>query len=270
MPATRVFAGKDLDEGVLLPIGLGLAAIFTIRAPDKATINEDSAAIIPFDEKSGILVVADGCGGLPQGAKASEAAINAVRSAIKNAQKKGLPLRTAILDGMDKAGKDVIALGTGSATTLAIAEISGDKLRCYHVGDSQIMLIGQRGRLKLQTLSHSPVGYAMEAGLIDEGEALAHAERHLVSNLVGDTAMRIEVGAEQEISPKDTIVIASDGLFDNLRTQEIVDTCRKGELLAISRKLQDICRERMENVEEGKPSKPDDLTFIVYRRRISD
>jgi serine/threonine protein phosphatase PrpC len=68
----------------------------------------------------------------------------------------------------------------------------------------------------------------------------------------------------------DTVIVASDGLFDNLRTPEIVETCRKGQLLAISRTLADTCQERMTKAPApGEPSKPDDLTFIAFRRRVS-
>ena len=49
-------------------------------------------------------------------------------------------------------------LGAGSATTLAVAEVVGQTVRTYHVGDSPIWVFGQRGRLKLQTVPHSPVG----------------------------------------------------------------------------------------------------------------
>jgi serine/threonine protein phosphatase PrpC len=59
--------------------------------------------------------------------------------------------------------------------------------------------------------------------------------------------------------------VASDGLYDNLLEDEIADVCRKGQLLALVRTLAEGCRERMQTGH--KPSKPDDLTFIAYRRR---
>jgi serine/threonine protein phosphatase PrpC len=278
----RLYTGTDLSEGELHPLGLGLAAVYTTRLPDGDDVNEDSCAIIPFDGNSGVLVVADGAGGQPSGEKASELAVQALRSAVRGAAKRlttdgsgprrGDPdlLRAAILDGIDKANRDVINLGIGAGTTLAVAEIRGRKIRTYHVGDSQVMVIGQRGRIKLQTMSHSPVGYAVEAGLVKEHDAIMHEERHLVSNLIGFPSMHIEVGPLLELSDKDTVLIASDGLFDNLHTKEIVETCRKGQLLAISRTLAETCHARMQVAKEGEPSKPDDLTFIAFRRRVAE
>ena len=267
--SARLFSGKDLEEGELHPLGPGLAAIFTRCAPGSTSSNQDSCAIIPYDERSGVLAVADGAGGLPSGAKASEIAINALRAMVRAAVTSGDPLRSAILDGIERANQEVQALGVGAGTTLAVAEIQGPRVRTYHVGDSQIMVIGQRGKIKLHTMSHSPVGYGVEAGLIKERDAILHEERHLVSNLVGLPTMHIEVGPVVELNAMDTVLIASDGLFDNLRTAEIVETCRKGQLLAICRSLADHCQERMTILRDGAPSKPDDLTFIAFRRRVT-
>jgi serine/threonine protein phosphatase PrpC len=94
-------------------------------------------------------------------------------------------VRTAILDALDEANRAIISLGIGAGTTVAIAEIEEDRIRGYHVGDSAILAVGQRGRVKLRTLCHAPTAYAVESGLLDEAEALHHADRHLVSNVVG-------------------------------------------------------------------------------------
>jgi serine/threonine protein phosphatase PrpC len=267
--AARLFSGKDLADGELHPLGPGLAAIFTHRCPDADATNQDSCAIIPYDERSGVLAVADGAGGLPAGARASELAIQSLRSTVRAAAKRGEPLREAILDGIERAHQEVVDLGVGAGTTLAVAEIQGPRVRTYHVGDSQIMIIGQKGKIKLQTMSHSPVGYGVEAGLIREEDALLHAERHLVSNLVGQPKMHIEMGPVVELNAMDTLLLASDGLFDNLHTEEIVELCRKGQLLAITSSLAEHCRERMTVTRDGVPSKPDDLTLITYRRRVT-
>ena len=265
----RLYRGRDLVDGELHPLGIGMAAVYTARRPEDDAVNEDACAIIPFDERSGVLVVADGAGGLPSGEKASEIAIDTLRSTLAAANARGDKLRTAILDGIEHANTKVQALGVGAATTIAIAEVQDKKIRPYHVGDSQIMVIGQRGKIKLFTKSHSPVGYGVEAGLIHEQEALLHEERHLVSNLVGMATMHIEIGPMIELTAKDTLLIASDGLFDNLLADEITEICRKGQLLALSHALAESCHRRMATTADGMPSKPDDLTFVAFRRRVT-
>ncbi len=125
--------------------------------------------------------------------------------------------------------------------------------------------MGQRGKVKLQTVSHSPVGYAVESGLIDQDEAMHHADRHLISNMVGSADMRIEVGPKRRLSPRDTLLLATDGLFDNLLAAEIVEYVRKGSLAHAADVLLATSRQRMAQPENGHPSKPDDLTFVMFR-----
>jgi serine/threonine protein phosphatase PrpC len=109
------------------------------------------------------------------------------------------------------------------------------------------------------------VGYAVEAGLLDEAEAMHHEDRHLVSNMLGSPDMRIDVGSTIELADRDTLILASDGLFDNLHIEEIVQRIRKGPLGKVAAELVDDCRRRMEGVDAQQPCKPDDLTFVAFR-----
>jgi serine/threonine protein phosphatase PrpC len=175
-------------------------------------------------------------------------------------------LRTVILDAIESANRAVVDLGTGVATTLAVVEINAGSVRPYHVGDSMILVVGQRGRIKLQTVSHSPVGFAVEAGVLDEREAMHHQDRHLVSNVVGAPNMRIEVGSALPLAARDTVLLASDGLSDNLHTREIADRIRVGRLGVAADRLAREARRRMGTPASGEPSKPDDLTVVGFRR----
>ena len=156
-------------------------------------------------------------------------------------------------------------MNLGACTTMSVVEVSGRTARAYHVGDSMILLISQRGRLKHQTVCHSPVGFALEAGIIDEFEAMIHEERHLVSNVLGHKDMRIEVGSPLHLAKRDTLLAATDGLFDNLLLDEIIELTRKGSLGKAARNMADIARERMMDEFGSMPSKPDDMTFVLYR-----
>ena len=71
-----------------------------------------------------------------------------------------------------------------------------------------------------------------------------------------------------EMAPRDTVVVASDGLFDNLYIGEIVDLVRTGPLAQAGTRLLELCRERMVSIDINHPHKPDDLAFVVYRRGL--
>lgn len=221
---------------------------------------------MPYSDDAGVLVIADGLGGLPGGDTASRTAINALSSTVTNATKSQLPLRDAILDGIEKANRQILNKSSGAATTLAAIEIQSNSIRPYHVGDSMIMLCGQRGKVKLQSIAHSPVGYAVESGLLDENEAIHHEERHLISNVVGSSDMSIEIGTLRKLAPRDTLIVASDGLFDNLYLTEIIDIIRTGKLTTSANSLIELTLERMQHPKADSPCHPDDLTFILFRR----
>ncbi len=254
-----------MDEPVIVPMGGGHAAFFSSRAPDVELPNEDSAALLPVDRGSCVLAVADGLGGAVGGAQASEAAVRSLADALAPDARGGGLLRTAILNGFETANRTVRELGLGAGTTLAVAEVQEDVVRPYHAGDSPILVVGQRGKIKLQTVDHSPVGFAVEAGLLDAEAALHHQDRHIISNFVGGADLRIEMGSGLHLSARDTLCLASDGLADNLATDEIVACICDGSLAQAAHGLASLALQRMLAPSPGAPSKPDDLTFVLYR-----
>lgn len=261
-----VFAARDLDAPEVFEFAGARAVLYTRRSPDKDTANEDCVALVPYSARAGILVVADGVGGMPSGEQASRLAVDALVGAVRRAADEGYALREAILNGIEQANRTVMERASGGATTLAVVEIDGSTIRSYHIGDSMILVTGQRGRIKQQTVSHSPVGYAVESGLLDEAEAVHHEERHLVSNVIGTPEMRIEIGPHLHLAPRDTVVVASDGLFDNFYVDEIVGRVRIGPLAEAAVRLADDARARMEQADADYPSKSDDMSFVLFRR----
>ena len=243
-----------------LPFLQGQVALFSVQAPGKTTGNEDAAALISIDDRNGLIVVADGLGGHADGALASRMVIDELVEATRHAAAGGGGLREAVLQGIDTANQAIIALGNGAATTLAVTEISAAGMRTYHVGDSSILVTGQRGLLKHQTIQHSPIGHAVESGLLDEAGAMQSEERHLVSNVVGSPDMRVELGPLRSLATYDTVVVASDGLADNLMIDAIIGHVRKGPLQRAAGNLMSACLEAMQG-----GGHPDDLTVVLYR-----
>jgi len=257
----------NMEEPDCFDVATGRVGVFSARSPEpNRERNEDAAAVFGIDERRAVLVLADGVGGIRGGDVAAATAIQEMDRALRKGLREEQSLRTCIIDGFENANRAVIDSGLGSATTLAVLEVDGETIRSYHAGDSPVIAVGQRGRLKLETVAHSPVGYAVESGVIDEREAMNHHERHVVSNVVGDAEMRIEVGTSLPMARRDTVILASDGLSDNLHTREIIQRIRVGPLAKVMERLMSEARKRMQEPGAGKPSKPDDLTFIVFRR----
>ena len=261
-----VLDGAFEPDQVEVNVAGGSAVAWTRKDPRKESENEDTAAIIPYGSGAAVLVIADGAGGLPAGKRASLTAVTTLAASLQAAMDKTMLLRTAILNGIEAANEAVLGLANGSATTMTVITIEGLVARSYQIGDSEALVVGQRGLIKLQTTAHSPTGFAVEAGFLDQREALHHEERHLVSNFLGTSDMRIDVGAGVELQPRDTVLLASDGLTDNVHLDEIIEHARAGRLKESARSVVELATARMETRQPGQPSKPDDLSLILFRK----
>ena len=255
---------EDAAERVAAVRG-GEVFAYSARCPGKARANEDGAAVLSCGDAV-LLVVADGLGGQPGADQASGIAIRALAAAAERVAAGELAVRDAVMSALEDANRRILDLEMGAGTTIALAEVSGGAVRAYHVGDSSVLLSSRLGEVRLVTIPHSPIGYALAAGLLDEEEALHHPDRHIISNMVGSREMRVEVGSPVALEEGDTLVVASDGVTDNLRLGELVELARGGSLERAGRAVVEASRARMDDPEAADaPSKPDDPTCLLYR-----
>lgn len=253
MDSPEVFVGENRTRNVV---------VYSRTCPGKTEPNDDSAVVIELPDGAIVMAVADGVGGAPLGYKASAIAVQCLAESLQR-RVDGSDLRPAILDGIEHANAEILDMGAGAATTISIVEVQNRIARGYQVGDSMAMIVGQRGFVKWRSTSHSPVGYLIESGAIEEAEAMSHDDRHIVSNLVGSREMHIEVGPAIALAARDTIVIASDGLFDNLQLGEIASLARIGKPIERMNALIGLANRRMRYEEADLPGKPDDLAVVL-------
>jgi serine/threonine protein phosphatase PrpC len=257
------YTAEDFETPRVLPFLDGEIAVFTAPRPGRARPNEDAALHLALAPNRGVLAVADGAGGEPAGRRAASVALQEILSRFGGDDLASQ--REAVLSGFDRANRAVIDLGVGACTTLALVSLIDRSIRSFHAGDSLVLVVGQRGKRKLATIAHSPVGYAVQAGLIDEEEALVHEDLHVVSNMIGVAEMRVEMSARLRLAPRDTLLVASDGVGDNLSPDEIGELIRKGPLGKAALRLAAAVAERMRSTDPATPGKPDDVTFVLYR-----
>lgn len=251
LPLRLTAAALDLPIVVATPYGQ--VAAFSAPRPGGGD-NEDAA----LADARGLLAVIDGVGGGPGGQEAARLAVAALARIEGDSPGAG-----EVVAALDRAHAAIREQAPGAMATAVAALVGDGAVRAFAVGDAQAWIIGGRGKIKYRSLQHGPVGFAEEAGLIDEAEALSHEDRHLITNALGDETMRIEVGPELRLAVRDTILLASDGLFDNLFAEEIVERMRSGPLGDGVAALVALARERMAG--GGSPSKPDDLTIVACR-----
>lgn len=276
---TQVFVELDHERPERLAPLHGEAVLFSSKAYDKTTGNEDAALFCELPGPVTVLAVADGVGGLPAGAEAAATAVGAVRRAIERAadrvadravhrgdyRSEGDTLRSAIFDAFEDANAKLLEKGVGAATTLVVVEVRDGLARAYHAGDSGALLVGQRGRVRFETIPHSPVGYGVAAGMLEPSQTHHHEERHLLSNCVGSRDMRVEVGAPVRMSARDTLLLATDGVLENVERRVLIDQIRSGPLIQAATDLQARLRLTMAGVDPKLPAHPDDATALLFR-----
>jgi len=248
-------------------LGAGRACVFSARCPTREqTPNQDAAAVVGIDRRRSLLIVADGMGGGRVGDQASRIAVQSLVTAADDLPPAGDTTALGpLVAAIETAHRQISEMGVGAATTVALVLIDGRTARPCHVGDSAVLVTGQRGKLKYRTTAHSPVGFAEAAGMIDADEAMHHDDRHLVSNMMGLSDMSIELGPRVDLAACDTVILGTDGLFDNLTVDEIVERSRRGPLDKAAQRLAADASARMTQSDPQLPGKPDDLTFILFR-----
>ncbi|BAU57225.1 protein phosphatase 2C-like [Halorhodospira halochloris] len=193
--------------------------------------NEDR---IDWDKEAGVVVLADGLGGLPFG---DEAARLAVESVINIAQAHHGADHTWLESGGEPA--DLIHLANravlsyterdrryeGMGTTLALLCTAPDEVAIAHVGDSRIYLL-RNNQLKLLTTDHTPVQRALSNGEISEDEAKFSPERNVLERALG-AVTHAEPDVERlPREPGDIFLLCSDGLTAHLDDTEIEEVLK--------------------------------------------
>jgi serine/threonine protein phosphatase PrpC len=223
--------------------------------------NEDDFLISP----DGVLVVADGLGGLPAGEVASETAVATAALALAGKVDRALDASTA--EGLlrsafvtanravtDRAAHDRSC--TGMATTLVIALVLESSLTVAHVGDVRAYRLG-RERLDRLTDDHTRAWERVVSGEISEQAAKRSPYRNALTRVLGCGDVEPSVRTV-ELAVGDVVLLCSDGLWDPVEESRIEDILRNRAADAPSRAtaLADAA------LAAGGP---DNITAVVYQ-----
>ncbi|MCB0365337.1 MAG: protein phosphatase 2C domain-containing protein [Bdellovibrionaceae bacterium] len=260
----RIVLNENLEELESFHGGWLEGVIHSSRCPGDKVENEDSVGLMIFEDFA-LAVVSDGLGGHKGGAAASKLAVGTLNQAAlhwrKQDPKERIERREMILQAIESAHAEIKAMGIGAGTTISVAEVTSSWVRFYSLGDSFGLLMGGMGTLKFKNVEHSPVGYCLEAGAITEDDVIGHPASGVVLNALGIDPIRMEISQELELAKRDHILLASDGLTDNLKHSVICEDLRRGSMEEKMAKLVDGAHLQMSK-DKGKP---DDLTMVLIR-----
>lgn len=259
--AARV--GPRIEE-----LSAGQVAYLSFCHPGRA-LNQDALALLDRGDGRAVLAIADGMGGHRDGEKAARLAIESLAEKVMHSGEGLESLEDVIRQGFLAGHRRIAALGTDAGTTLVAVEVSESSLQSTHCGDSFAAVVGRQGHLKSRTLDHSPTAYACDAGVLAEQEALTHPDRHLILTALGHEGLRLDVGPRIVLARSDTVLLASDGLSDNLLSEEYLNLARRGSLEEAAQGLLQRTQATM-GKERAAIAKPDDLSLILFRPRRAE
>jgi serine/threonine protein phosphatase PrpC len=180
-----------------------------------------------------LLIVADGMGGHAGGKEASSVGIRVASGVIVRevllpmlnsspAEVTSRPIQEILSEATNSANEAVSRIEADAGTTLTAALIVGHSAYLAHVGDSRAYYLDQ-GELHQITQDHSLVNRLVQLGQISSQEAQSHPQRNFLYRAVGQ-GPELEIDTYlQRLTKGSYLVLCSDGLWNQVTEQEIVD-----------------------------------------------
>lgn len=225
-----------------------------LKKKESQGLNEDVLFFSGVEQKF-IMGVSDGAGGHPKGQMAAKTVSEEIIKIFDS--EKFEPI-----EAIEKVNDKVIDLKVGAKCTFAFATIENHFFRCHSVGDSEIVYWNSNGNEVFSNVPHSSVGYQIKAGSLDQEESLDDPERHYVMNLMGDESVRIDSSSKISMKKGHTVLIGTDGIFDNISHGALKEIVAKGNFEKSFEDISNLCSTQ----DESTWKKDDDIAFLLIRK----
>lgn len=199
---------------------------------DEGLVRKHNEDTIFWDSEIGLVTLADGMGGHNAGEVASDIAVSSITQSLSvHSQNNTISLdviNKTIVDANNKINLHAKNHPecSGMGTTIVTALFQEQSVFLASVGDSRIYRFRQ-GELKQLTTDHSLIQEMIDNGYMSEEEALASANRNLITRALGiDKTVEVDV-AEHKIIQDDIYLLCSDGLSDMVEDKDIFATLVK-------------------------------------------
>lgn len=245
-------------------------------------VNEDRYMFAEYglmnDEKLTLLVVADGMGGLSDGAVASHYAIKGFMQSIYEnilelylesdnenfsltyyADELKKMVVTAIIEA-NKAVCDNAEPFVETGTTLSVVAILGGLAIVANTGDSPVYFYrSETGEFSIVSKLHTVAEQDADVGVYERYSDEYYANDHIIYKSLGNQEQLQEedvyVKVVGYLQSGDIFLIGSDGAFGRMREQEILDIVQQEKETLVLRAL----------FEQARKDKDDDQTAILYK-----
>lgn len=223
--------------------------------------NEDRVVAVP---NAGFFVVIDGVGGQGSGDKAAEILAKSFATNQNVAE--------ATKDASNKMAREVQeqSLDERSGAAFVSAKLhrtdASMELEYHYAGDCSLMVFHADGRISV-----GKVDSWTDRFQVPEDEALYHPKRNVILNSVDAKQPKIK-SDRITVNQADRVILASDGISDNLTPEEIRQLTKNLSPQQAIKKLDQITSQRMQNWYQNNPSfdrdnVPTNPQALAYRKQ---
>lgn len=216
-----------------------IATYSTIGLSKNRLQNEDNYVIrqkLSRTEDTFILAaIADGMGGMAEGEKASQLAINRLLNTPLPELTDAKQRENWLIWLVEKANEAISENLHSGGSTLSLIAAFGQELQIAHVGDSRIYIIRKNILCQLSE-DHSMVAMLLNSSQISYEESVKHPDRNILIKSLGSKPC-LSDGYVQTLScfnsevflpleDGDIILLCSDGIWDLISFEEFVESFR--------------------------------------------
>lgn len=222
------------------PTSIGL---YTSKGP--RSNNEDSAIAKSYEEHEGnarflcLCAVADGMGGHNAGEIASGTTVRMLSQKFEERTESRVfkdngEIAEMLCEIVQEINRDIFHMGKsapsykGMGNTLTFFTVYEGVLSLAHVGDSRAYLIRSSSATQI-TEDHTLVESMVRKKMISREEASSRPDRNIILRALGISS-ELEVDSLSiEIEPGDLIILCTDGLYESVSDERIVECCLENE-----------------------------------------
>jgi len=225
--------------------------------------NEDNWNIILDKEGNPVgFIIADGMGGHFAGEEASRIAVEEISSMVLDCVAQNPTPETiqkVLTDRILEINNKIMQFsndklgGLESGTTLSVGVVSNNCLYIAHIGDSRVYCIRDNKIIRL-TQDHSYVAELIKDGIISSDEAVNHPNRNRLTRALGFKENFMPDFYTFPILPGDVYVFCTDGLYEDVDDQKILDVVNTEPRQTVAKRLVEMAKEHGGN---------DNITVIV-------
>jgi serine/threonine protein phosphatase PrpC len=207
---------------------------------DTGRVRERNEDYVWVDEQAGVFIVADGLGGHQAGDVASRLAATTVGETVAagigsaNERFSTAAVRELMTDAIETANGKVRAAASKAGqelhmgTVIVVALVRPPVAYISHAGDARAYLARDSTLTRL-TEDDSVVAQLVAAGELSAAEARNHPQRNLVTKVVGQDSPVQPSFSEVAVEPGDWLVLCSDGLWDMVDDEAILEELQKAD-----------------------------------------